>query len=219
MSSSPTAFVVDDDPGVRKSLTWLLESVQVRVETFASGKDFLEALDPERAGCVVLDLRMPGWSGLDVYEKLTARGVTLPVIILTGFGDVPVAVRALKSGVFDFLEKTVSQHQLLERIQAAMAKDVQDRRERVERDSIRRRLESLTSRQREILSLVASGETSKDIAARLVLSLSTVEGHRASILKKLQASGVADLVRMVAAVDADRRGAAPGSPPAPKVAG
>lgn len=216
MSATPTVFVVDDDPSVRDSLTWLLESVRLRVQTFASGQDFLDALEPDHAGCLVLDLRMPGLGGLEVHERLVARGVTMPVIVLTGFGDVPVAVRALKSGAFDFLEKTISQHQLLERIQAALHKDAQDRRERGERGEIRKRLESLTPRQHDILALVVAGETSRSIASRLGLSLSTVEGHRAGILRSMQASGVADVVRMVALAGVDLRSLAPGSPDAPR---
>ncbi len=211
MSSSSTIFVVDDDPGILNSLAWLLGSVRLEVETYDSGQRFLQALDRDRPGCLLLDLRMPGMGGLEVQQTLTARGITMPVIFVTGHGDVPGAVRALKAGAFDFFEKPFNDHDLLARIHEALAHDEEVRAERTLKASVLERVESLTSRQKGILDLVVAGATSKDIALRIGLSPSTIEGHRIKILKTMKATGLADLVRMI--TSAGIGPAAPASPP------
>jgi FixJ family two-component response regulator len=197
MSSRSTVFVVDDDPGILNSLTWLLESVRLQVETYDSAQRFLDAYDPEQPGCLLLDLRMPGMGGFELQQLLAARGIPLPVIFVTGHGDVPGAVRALKLGAFDFFEKPFNDHELLGRVHEALAFDADSRAERTRKALVQDRVASLTPRQRGILDLVVSGATSKDIAQRLGLSLSTVEGHRIKILQRMHAKGVADLVRMI----------------------
>jgi two-component system response regulator FixJ len=198
MSSRSTVFVVDDDPGILGSLTWLLTSVRLQVETYDSAQRFLGVVDPDRPGCLLLDLRMPGMGGLELQQTLTARGITLPVIFVTGHGDVTGAVRALKAGAFDFFEKPFNDHDLLARIHEAIAHDREVRAERALKESVRARVDTLTRRQKDILDLVVSGETSRDIAQRLGLSPSTIEGHRIKILKRMGASGLVDLVRMIA---------------------
>lgn len=197
MNPSATVFIVDDDPGILSSLEWLLESVRLSVETYDSAQRFLEACTPDRPGCLLLDLRMPGLGGLELQATLHDRGFTLPVIFVTGHGDVPAAVRALKAGAFDFFEKPFNDHDLLARIQDALAHDREARASRELKTTVQHRVRALTPRQRGILDLVVAGATSKDIARELGLSLSTVEGHRIKILKKMQASGLADLVRMI----------------------
>jgi two-component system response regulator FixJ len=219
MIARSTVFIVDDDPGVRKSLTWLLESVRLQVETYESAQSFLEACTPERPGCLLLDLRMPGMGGLELQQALSAQGIPLPVIFVTGHGDVPAAVRAFKAGAFDFLEKPFSDHELLERIHEAIALDTDARAVRAQKAAVREQVESLTPRQRDILDLVVSGATSKDIAQHLGLSLSTVEGHRIRILRRMGAEGVADLVRVVTRAEIGPRSNGPGARVGPKAAG
>ena len=201
MTDEACVFVVDDDPSVRKSLTFLMESVQLTVRAYESAQDFLDNCSSHPLGCLVLDLRMPGMSGLELIEKMPALGLTIPVIVITGYADVPTAVRALKAGAYDLLEKPFSDQILLERIQEAIRKHQQTRLESERREEVRRKVESLTQRQREILEFVVKGETSKTIAERLGLALSTVEGHRIQAMRKLGAGNVADVVRLVASVD------------------
>jgi len=197
MNPEPTVFVVDDDPGILSSLRWLLESVRLPVETYDSARRFLETCAPDRPGCLLLDLRMPGLGGLELQSLLRERGYRLPVIFVTGHGDVPAAVRALKAGAFDFFEKPFNDHELLARIQDALAHDRDTRAGLELKTSVEERVRVLTPRQRGILDLVVAGATSKDIARELGLSLSTVEGHRIKILKRMNATGLADLVRMI----------------------
>lgn len=196
MSETSCVFVVDDDPSVRRSLTFLMESIHLSVRTYESAQDFLDRCDPDPTGCVVLDLRMPGMSGLELLERMPALGISLPVIVITGYADVPTAVRALKAGAWDFLQKPFSDQILLERIQEAIRANRQAKQEVARRQSLAKRMQSLTHRQREILDLVVAGETSKAIAERLGIALSTVEGHRIQIMRKLGASNVAELVRL-----------------------
>lgn len=209
MSARSTVFVVDDDPGILSSIAWLLGSARLHVETYDSGAKLLKALDRDRPGCLLLDLRMPAMTGLEVQQALAARGIELPVIFVTGHGDVPAAVRALKAGAFDFFEKPFNDQDLLTRILEALALDREIRAERQRKSSVRERVESLTERQRGILELVVSGATSRDIAQQLGLSTSTIEGHRIKILKRMRATGLVDLVRMTASL-----GIAPAAPPA-----
>lgn len=197
MSSEPTVFVVDDDEAVRSSLHFLAQSVGYPVETFASAQDFLNAYDPQRPGCIILDIRMRGMSGLDLQQELIDRSVSLPVIIVTGHGDIPMAVRAMRAGAVDFLEKPYRDQVLLDRIQQAIEMDTGRRASESCRHEIRSRLERLTPRENEVLALVLDGHTNKEIANQLGISVRAVESHRARVMSRMEAESVAGLVRMV----------------------
>lgn len=199
MKTEPTVFVVDDDPGVRAALSLLMKSVGLNVEVFAGAREFLTAYQPERPGCLVLDVRMPGMNGLELQEELRTRGIAIPVIILTGYGDVPMAVRAVQAGAVDFIEKPFREEVLLERVWGALRQDAARRRDEVEIKETRKRLGLLTPRERQVLDLVVAGKQNKVIAADLGISMKTVEFHRSRIMDKLQADSVATLVRMVLA--------------------
>lgn len=196
MSEEQTVFVVDDDAAVRDALSWLIKSVGLKVETFGSAQEFLEKLNPKRGGCVVLDVRMPGMSGLELQEKLTADQVTLPVIIVTGHGDVPMAVRAVKAGAFDFIEKPFNDQVLLDRIQQALKRQVETRKVEEQRGEVAVRLNTLTPREKEVLHMVVSGNPNKVIAAQLGISCRTVEIHRGRVMEKMKADSLSELVRM-----------------------
>jgi len=192
----PTVFVVDDDRPMRRSLGWLLESVGLVVETFATAEEFLASWTPERPGCLVLDVRMPGLSGLELQAELVRRGVGVPTIVITGHAEVPMAVRALKSGAVDFLEKPFSDQLLLDRVHEALEIDRQARDAEERRSMAERRLADLTAREREVLELVVAGHTSREIAERLRVSPRTVEVHRARVMEKMGATSLAELVRL-----------------------
>ena len=200
MSAAPTVFVVDDNVGVRKSLRALLESAGLAVETYASGEEFLAAYDPERPGCLVLDVRLRHGSGLDLQDDLRRRQALLPIIVLTGHGNVATSVRALKAGAVDFLQKPVPPKLLLERIRAALERDRQTRALTTERAIVTARFAHLTPREREVMELLVAGKTSKEIAAAMHVSVRTVEGHRRMVLAKMQVSSAAQLVRTVLGV-------------------
>jgi two-component system response regulator FixJ len=195
--TQPTVFVVDDDQATRKSLRWLVETLGVAVQTFHSGASFLDSYDPSQPGCLVLDVMMGGMTGLDLQKELNDRQIEIPVIVLTGYGDVPTAVRALKNGAVEFLEKPFDGEVLLEHVRRALEIDAGRRRERDASDVVRQRLSRLTPRENEILGLVVEGLSSKEIATQLDVSFKTVEAHRAKIMRKMEANGVAQLVRMV----------------------
>ncbi len=197
MSQQPTVFVVDDDPAVRDSLRLLLESVGLVAETFASPHQFLDAIVSEQPGCVLLDIRMPGMSGLELQRRLVARGITMPVIIITGHGDVTTAVQAMKTGATDFLEKPFNDQVLLDRIHDAITRDTQSRRARAEQDTVGRHLATLSPREVEVLDLIIAGKANKVIALDLGISEKTVEAHRARAMDKMQVRSTADLVRTV----------------------
>jgi two-component system response regulator FixJ len=192
-----TIFVVDDDAAVRDSLKMLLRSVGQAVETFGSGQDFIDAYSEDRAGCLVLDIRMPGMSGLELQQKLNERHSIMPIIFITGHGDVPMAVEAMQAGAVDFIQKPFRDQDLIDRINQALEKDHNNRAALGERNDIRKRLETLTPREREVLDLVVHGKANKVIAGDLKLSQRTVEIHRARVMEKMQASSLAHLVRMV----------------------
>jgi len=194
---TPTVFVVDDDEGVRNSLRFLLKSVGLTALTLPSALEFLKTYDPEQPGCLVLDVRMPGMSGLELQQQLNVRGAMIPVIFITGHGDIPMAVEAMQHGAFDFLQKPFRDQDLIDRIQRALATDHKNRLALKERDSIRTRLDSLTPREREVLDLMMRGKPNKVMAAELGLSQRTVEIHRARVMEKTEASSLAQLVRMV----------------------
>ena len=197
MSSEPTVFVVDDDDGVRKGLSLLLRSVGLNVEVFAGAQEFLEDCNTDRPGCLVLDVRMPGMSGLELQERLKEEHIDIPVIILTGHGDVPMAVRAVQAGAVDFIEKPFREQVLIDRIQQALVMDVQRREERTQHTALENRLTRLTPREKEVLRLVVAGKHNKAIATELGVTVKTVEFHRSKIMEKTQAGSVAELVRLV----------------------
>ena len=201
MTPEPTVFVVDDDEAVRRFLSGLIASVGLRIEAYASAREFLDACDPDRPGCLLLDIRMPDMSGLELQKELKSRGIHLPVIILTGHGDVQVAVRAMKAGAVDFLEKPFNNQQLLDRVQQAVAENTRASDSRVRQDEIKARVARLTPREREVLDLVAAGETNKGVARSLDISEKTVEIHRAHVMEKMQANSLADLVKMIAILE------------------
>lgn len=196
-----TVFVVDDDQAMRNSLKWLIESVGVQVESFSSADEFLAQYQVGRAGCLVLDVRMPGMSGLDLQEYLVANNIHIPVVIITGHGDVPMAVRAMKGGVIDFIEKPFNDEVLLDAIRRAMVYEEQQRSHHSEHLQIQERLAHLTPREHEVMEMVTEGKSNKEIANSLGVSAKTIEAHRARVMEKMQAGSLAELVRMVLAVD------------------
>lgn len=196
-SREATVFVVDDDESVRNSLRWLLESVGHNVETFGAATEFLAVYNPSWPGCLVLDVRMPEMSGMELQEKLSSMGEPLPVIILTGHGDLPMAVRAMKSGAVDFIEKPYRDETLLAAIRTALHRDRANREKRQQREQVSELMDRLTARERQVMSMLLRGESTKEVAGRLGLSPKTVDVHRAHILSKMQADSIADLVRIV----------------------
>ena len=194
---APIVYIVDDDDAIRSALRLLLKSVGLAAATIPSAQEFLATYDPQQPGCLILDVRMPGMSGLELQQQLNLRGTIIPVIFITGHGDVPMAVEAMQQGAFDFLQKPFRDQDLIERIQRALAKDQTGRAELRERARIKERLDSLTAREREVLELVTSGKPNKIMAADLGVSQRTVEIHRARVMEKMEASSLAQLVRMV----------------------
>ena len=191
-----TVYVVDDDKLARESLEWLIESVGLPVKTFDSGQAYLDDYDKSSTGCLVLDVRMPDISGLDLHAKLKQDGCTLPVIIMTGHADVEMAVRAMKAGVYDFIEKPYNDSLMLERIQSAIAFDLDNRKEQERINSVKDRIETLTPREQEVLKYVLKSTANKVIASELGISIKTVELHRSNLMSKMQASSVTELVRL-----------------------
>jgi two-component system, LuxR family, response regulator FixJ len=194
---SPTVFIVDDDEAIRGSLRLLLKSVGLTATPVPTAQEFLASYDPSQPGCIVLDVRMPGMSGLELQQQLNLRGAVIPVIFITGHGDIPMAVEAMQQGAFDFLQKPFRDQDLIDRIQRALARDQTNRAQLKERARVRERFESLTPREREVLELVSSGKPNKVMAADLGVSQRTVEIHRARVMEKMNASSLAQLVRMV----------------------
>jgi len=192
----PTVFVVDDDRAMRESLSWLLDSVGLRVRSYATAADFLAEHDPAQPGCLVLDVRMPGMSGLDLQAELARRGVELPTIVITGHAEVSMAVRAVKAGAIDFIEKPFSDQLLLDRVRQALEIDLEAREARRRREDARRRLATLTAREREVLNLVVAGKANKEIASALGVSPKTVEVHRAHVMSKMCVDSLAELIRV-----------------------
>ncbi len=206
--SEATIFVVDDDPGVRQSLEMLIRAIGQSVETYASAGEFLDAYTSERPGCLVLDLRMPGMSGLELQEELGSRGSNLPVIFITAHGDVPTAVDAVKGGAIDFIQKPFRDQDLIEKIELALEQNERALEETAERGDVQARVASLTSRERQVMDIVVDGKTNKSMATELRLSERTVEIHRARVMSKMGAESLADLVKMALRARGD------GSPPA-----
>ncbi|NIF55999.1 response regulator [Burkholderia sp. Ax-1724] len=195
--ATPLVYIVDDDNGMRTSLAWLLESVGIRSQGFVSAADFLNAFDVNVPACLVLDVRMPEASGFDVQDALNRRGATLPIIFVSGHGDIPMSVRALQQGAIDFVEKPYNSQQMLERVQRALKLASQRHVKDVRQRELRERLDSLTAREKEVLRGLIEGKPSKVISTELSISVKTVDVHRASIKEKLGAASIATLVRDV----------------------
>lgn len=196
MNNKPTVFVVDDDQAMRNSLKWLIESVAMQVETYDSADAFIRSYYPGRSGCLLLDVRMPGMSGLELQEYLVEQQIAIPIIIITGHGDVPMAIRAMKSGAIDFIEKPFNDELLLESIRHALMLDEQQRDKQSQKAEIATRLARLTPREHEVMAMVTGGKANKEIASALGVSAKTVEAHRARVMEKMQALSLAELVRM-----------------------
>jgi FixJ family two-component response regulator len=196
MSDRPTVFVVDDDLAMRESVAWMARSAGLAVETFATADQFLAACSPTRPGCLVIDIRMPGMSGLELQEQLASQRIMIPVIIVTGHGNVAAAVRAMKGGAIDFIEKPFEEGVLLERIRHAFHVDAEQRCAQARWAEIERRMARLTPREREVMAHVVSGKPNKLIASLLGRSPKTIEIHRANVMKKMEATSLAELVRM-----------------------
>lgn len=192
----PQVFVIDDDQAVRESLGLLLRSMGQRASLFDSAQAFLDQYTPEMCGCIVLDIRMPGMSGVELHQRLKTMSCTIPVIFVTGHGDVPMAVEAMHSGAFDFIQKPFRDQELLDRINHALTWDTEHRSEERRRRSVLEKLASLTPREREVLDCVVQGLANKVIAMDLDLSQRTVEIHRARVMEKMGARSLAELVRM-----------------------
>jgi len=196
MTRQPAVFIVDDDDAVRSSLRLLLKSAGLSTVAHASAKEFLDAWQPEQPGCLILDVRMPGMSGLELQAELNRRGAIIPVVFISGHGDIPMAVEAIQHGAFDFLQKPFGDQDLLDRVQRALAADGENRKLLTQRELLRERFESLTPREREVLALVTQGKANKVMAGDLGVSQRTVEIHRARVMEKMGANSLAQLVRM-----------------------
>jgi len=196
-NDSAVVMVVDDDAGVRNAMRSLLKSVGLNSLLFASAQEFLTAYQPSQLGCLVLDIRMPGMSGMELQQQLNLRGAVIPVIFMTGHGDIPMAVEAMQHGAFDFLQKPFRDQDLLDRIQRAIVKDAELRKSLGEHERIRSHLESLTPREREVLDLMTQGKQNKVIGQELGVSPRTIEIHRARVMEKMHATSVAELVHMM----------------------
>jgi FixJ family two-component response regulator len=194
--AEPIVFVVDDDPSVRTSTERLVRSAGFKVKTFGSAREFFESFRPEGPACLVLDVRLPGQSGLDLQRELSGSGVQIPIIFMTGHGDIAMSVRAMKAGAVEFLTKPYRKNDLLEAIRASIERDRASRKQRLEAGALRQRFEQLTPREREVMALVVAGLLNKQIAGELATSERTIKFHRAHIMQKMEAESLAELVRM-----------------------
>jgi two-component system, LuxR family, response regulator FixJ len=194
--SAPTAFVVDDDEAIRTLWRWLMESNGIGVRTFATAPEFIQHYDPRAPGCLVLDLQLPGMSGLELQEYLLRQRIDIPIVIVTGHADVPTAVTALKSGAVDLIEKPFSYRDVVSVIRKAFARDAENRERRARDEQIRLRIASLTDRERAVLQRVMEGKPNKVIAGELDISIKTVEVHRAKLMEKMAVGSVAELVQV-----------------------
>jgi two-component system, LuxR family, response regulator FixJ len=212
-TQSPTVFVVDDDADIRAAVALLMKSVKLPVRTFAGADEFLSKWDPGDAGCLVLDVRMPGMSGLELQNVLRERNADIPVVFLSGHGDIPMALRAVRAGAVDFIEKPFRDQPLIDAVHEALAQDEARREGRSERESLLNRVGALTSRERQVAELVASGRSSPEIAKALKLSSRTVEMHRARAMRRLGVEGVVELTRFI--LEARRASRSEGTAPVP----
>jgi len=197
MNGAPVVFVVDDDPSVRSSLKFLISTVGLHVETFDSAEAALQRLAPDAPGCLVLDVRLRGLSGLDLQHELAARNCQVPIVFITGHGDIPMSVRAMKAGAVEFLTKPFRDQDLLDAVRVALERDRTRREQEKEITELQQRFESLTLREREVISMVGAGKLNKQIADQLGTAENTVKVHRSRAMDKMHAQSVADLVRMI----------------------
>jgi RNA polymerase sigma factor (sigma-70 family) len=197
MTAAPVVFVVDDDASVRSSLKFLLSTVGLQAQTFDSADSFLDKNRPEVPSCLVLDVRLPGLSGLDFQRELAARNICIPIVFLTGHGDIPMSVRAMKAGAVEFLTKPFRDQDLLDAVRVALDRDRARREQETEMADLRRRFDSLTSREQEVVSMVFAGMLNKQIAAELGTAESTVKVQRSRAMEKMQAESLADLIKMI----------------------
>ncbi len=201
MTTSATVFVVDDDPDIRDSLAWLMGTVGLAVQTFGSADEFLRHYPADGPGCLVVDIRMPGTSGLDLFEMLVARGEMIPVLFITAHADVPLAIRAMKSGAAEFIEKPFPRQTLLDKVQHAIKLDANRRALFADREAIRSRFRSLTAKEREVLRLIMEGRPNKAIANHLEITPRAVEMRRANLMKKLGARSIVEMMRLALTVE------------------
>ena len=192
-----TVYIVDDDPSVRSSLGRLAKEVDLPCMTFSSADEFMASVDCNSTGCAVLDIRMPGMSGIELHKRMLADGINMPVIIVSGHGDIPMATAAMRRGAIDFLEKPVNSQLLLDRIQKALDQDLRERKDRVERDHIAACVESLTPREHEVVDLAITGMSNKQIATQFGVSSQAIDAHRARALKKMEVDTVPELVQVM----------------------
>jgi RNA polymerase sigma factor (sigma-70 family) len=197
MTASPVVFVVDDDPSVRSSLKFLIGTVGLQVESFDSAENFLNRKPPDTASCLVLDVRLRGLSGLDCQRELAARNIHIPIVFVTGHGDIPMSVRAMQAGAVEFITKPFRDQDLLDAIRIALERDRSRREQEQEVTQLELRFKSLTARERQVVSMVVSGMLNKQIAGQLGTAESTVKVHRSRAMEKMQAQSFADLVRMI----------------------
>jgi RNA polymerase sigma factor (sigma-70 family) len=197
MTEAPIIFVVDDDSSVRSSLKFLLSTVGLHAEAFDSADSFLRKKCPDVPSCLVLDVRLPGLSGLDFQRELAARNICIPIVFLTGHGDIPMSVRAMKAGAVEFLTKPFRDQDLLDAVRVALDRDRARREQEKEMANLRRRFDSLTSREQEVVSMVVAGMLNKQIAAELGTAESTVKVQRSRAMEKMQAESLADLIKMI----------------------
>jgi FixJ family two-component response regulator len=200
-TDEPTVFIVDDEPDLRAALGLLIKSIGLKVEVFESAQQFWDAFDPARSGCLVLDVRMPGMSGLELQAKLGGIDYHLPIIMISGHGEIPTAVRAIKSGAVDFIQKPFSDQLLLDRVQQAIQLDREQRSAHRQRVEVKLRYDSLTPRERDVMREVVAGKINKVIASDLNVSTRTVEIHRARVMEKMAADSLSALMRMVTVLE------------------
>ncbi len=199
MDLKPAVYVIDDDDAVRESLELLLDSVDQKTECFASAQAFLDAFSNDMLGCIVLDIRMPGMNGMELQKELNRQGSILPIIFVTGHGDVPMAVEAMQHGAVDFVQKPYREQELLDKVNQALALDNKQRAVLLEKQAIKQRLATLTARETQVMSELVEGKANKVIAAELGISQRTVEIHRARVMEKMGTHSLAHIVRMVIA--------------------